>query len=186
MLKDKIQEGDVIFTAIPTFLYRRIAKGTGSPASHVGVLFLDKNKEWTVTESAVPFVRHTPLKKFIDRSDKGWYYIRRLTPALSSNDIKLLKRESDKHMGKLYHFGFKYESKRQFCSKFVFDIYKNALDVEVGQLQTLKELFSRLPNTSLTFWRMWFFGFIPWNRVTVTPASLMNSPNLHTIGGYDD
>lgn len=35
-------------------------------------------------------------------------------------------------LNKFYHTGFKYESSRQFCSKFVFDIYKEALCIPVG------------------------------------------------------
>ncbi|EED1440471.1 hypothetical protein L1G67_004697, partial [Escherichia coli] len=33
----------------------------------------------------------------------------------------------------------------------------------------------------LTFWKFWFLGSIPWERKTVTPASLWHHPGLVLI-----
>ncbi|MBB7319210.1 hypothetical protein HEM98_020950, partial [Escherichia coli] len=41
------------------------------------------------------------------------------------------------------------------------------------------------PNAKLTFWKFWFLGSIPWERKTVTPASLWHHPGLvliHAVG----
>ncbi len=84
-------------------------------------------------------------------------------------------------LNKLYHTGFKYESSRQFCSKFVFDIYKEALCIPVGEIETFGELLNSNPNAKLTFWKFWFLGAIPWDRKTVTPASLWHHPSLMLI-----
>jgi hypothetical protein len=84
-------------------------------------------------------------------------------------------------MGKLYHLGFKYESPRQFCSKFVYDAYRTATGIEIGTLESFSELLQKQPKTSLWFWRLWFFGVIPWSRITVTPASQMESLALDTV-----
>ena len=37
------------------------------------------------------------------------------------------------------------------------------------------------PNAKLTFWKFWFLGSIPWERKTVTPASLWHHPGLVLI-----
>ncbi|WP_280631733.1 YiiX/YebB-like N1pC/P60 family cysteine hydrolase, partial [Salmonella enterica] len=84
-------------------------------------------------------------------------------------------------LNKFYHTGFKYESSRQFCSKFVFDIYKEALCIPVGDIETFEELLHSNPDAKLTFWKFWFLGSIPWDRKTVTPASLWHHPNLDVI-----
>lgn len=84
-------------------------------------------------------------------------------------------------LNKFYHTGFKYESSRQFCSKFVFDIYKEALCIPVGDIETFEELLHSNPDAKLTFWKFWFLGSIPWDRKTVTPASLWQHPNLELI-----
>jgi len=92
-----------------------------------------------------------------------------------------LQEAAQKRMKRLYHLGFKYDSKRQFCSKFVYEVFKEALNIEVGQLETFRDLLNKNPNVSKRFWKLWFFGFIPWKRLTVTPASQLESPKLETI-----
>ncbi|MCB1789948.1 MAG: hypothetical protein KDJ24_06585 [Gammaproteobacteria bacterium] len=183
MNKEDLQEGDVIFIAIPNPLYRRVARGTGSRASHVGIVLKDAEGEWVVAESAVPLSRYTTYDDFLKRTDNGWYCIRRLKTPLSAAAISRLKQECDRRMGVLYHLGFKFDSRRLFCSKFVYEVFRDALGVPLGQLETLRELHAKLPHVPLTFWRIWYLGRIPWSRITVTPASQMHSELLETV--YD-
>ena len=176
-----LEPGDVLFTSIPNFLYRRVAKATGSRTSHVGIAFNDPDAGWLVAESAVPTVRYSPIADFISRSDKGWLVVRRMRGGLSSNQVTSLRHECDKRMGKLYHLGFHYSSSRQFCSKFVYETYLAALGVEIGTLESFRTLLNSLPDTPLLFWRLWFLGRIPWTRLTVTPASQFTSDKLETV-----
>ena len=183
MIPADIKEGDIIFTAIPHLLYKKVAEGTGSKSSHVGIILKDSAGQWVVAESAVPVSTYCPLNKFINRSENGWCRIRRLKENLTEEQIASIKHEAEKRMGMFYHLGFKYESNRLFCSKFVYEVFDAALGIEVGQLETFRELINKLPDTPLWFWRIWYFGFIPWKRITVTPASQMNADNLFTV--YD-
>jgi len=176
-----IQEGDIIFLSIPNALYRKVASATGSPTSHVGIVFKDTSSQWVVAESTIPLATYTPLPRFLKRSDDGWHCIRRMKGGLSSKNVAALRSACDERMGALYHLGFRYESRRQFCSKLVYDVYRSALGIEVGQLESFHDLLSRNPRESLAFWRLWFFGIIPWSRLTVTPASQMESPALETV-----
>lgn len=177
----KLASGDLIFLSIPTPLYRKVAAATGSPASHVGIVFRKDSQRWMVAESTIPFAKYTPLDQFLARSDQGWFAVRRLKGGLSGEQVHALREECDQRMGKLYHLGFRYDSKRQFCSKLVYDAYKAALGIEVGSLQPFGELLHQRPSVSLWFWRLWFLGRIPWSRRTVTPASQLQSPLLETI-----
>lgn len=176
-----LNPGDLIFTSIPNPIYRRIAAATGSKASHVGIAFLDPKAGWVVAESAVPFVKYSTLDNFLSRTDNGWFTVRRVKGGLTSQQVEALRKACDAKMGKLYHLGFKYESPRQFCSKFVYDAYRTATGIEVGRLESFSELLQKQPKTSLWFWRLWFFGAIPWSRITVTPASQMESTALDTV-----
>lgn len=173
-----LREGDIIFTAIPHFLFKRVAAGTGSKTSHVGILLKDAQGKWIVAESAVPKTQYVSLESFIRRSENHWHCVRRVKKQLTVDDIEALKWACHSRMGRWYHLGFKFHSKRQFCSKFVYEVYQEALDMEIGQLQTLQELIEEQPNTPLLFWRLWYFGFIPWSRVTITPASQMRDTRL--------
>ena len=176
-----LREGDVIFSRIPNPLYRHVAAATGSTTSHVGILFRNPNGDWVVAESGVPLVRYVSLDNFIARSEDGWHVVRRLRMPPEPCHVQALRAECDRHMGTLYHTGFRYESRRMFCSKFVHEVFRCALGVEIGELQTFAQLLDQRPKTALTFWRFWFFGRIPWARVTVTPASQFESPRLETV-----
>jgi hypothetical protein len=180
-LESLLEPGDVLFTSIPNFLYRRVAKATGSRTTHVGIAFLDSDAGWLVAESAVPNVRYSPIADFISRSDKGWLVVRRIRGGLSSDQVISLRHECDLRMGKLYHLGFHFKSSRQFCSKFVYETYLAALGAEVGTLESFRTLLNSQPDTPLLFWRLWFLGRIPWTRLTVTPASQLRSDTMETV-----
>ncbi len=177
----KIKVGDIVFIAISNYLYRKVAECTNSWTSHVGWVHSHNGEDFMVAESSVPLSRITTLSQFIDRSEGGQFAVRRLRFDLTDKQIKALQVESQKRLGKWYHLGFKYESSRQFCSKFVYDVYRDALGVEVGQLQTFSELLNENPGVSLTFWRLWYFGFIPWDRVTITPGIQYKADCLETV-----
>ncbi|WP_428033844.1 YiiX/YebB-like N1pC/P60 family cysteine hydrolase [Amphritea sp.] len=179
-----LQEGDVLFISIDAFLYKQVAKGTGSWCSHVGFA-IKENNQWLVVESKVPVVSKTPLRKFLSRTCNGEVMVRRLKQPLTATEIEQLKQSADKLSATLpttlYHLGFDFDSKRQFCSKFVHLVYKDALGIALGKAQTLEQLLQENPQASVRFWRCWFLGFIPWKRQTLTPASQINDPQLNTV-----
>ncbi|RTE64317.1 hypothetical protein EH243_18030 [Amphritea opalescens] len=183
-LINTLQEGDILFISIDAFLYKQVAKGTGSWSSHVGFAIKEDN-QWFVIESKVPVVCKTPLGKFLSRTCNGEVMVRRLKQPLSAADIDQLKASSaklaNKLSNKLYHLGFDFESERQFCSKFVHLVYKDALNIKLGKAQTLEQLLQENPQASVRFWRCWFLGFIPWQRKTLTPASQITDDQLNTV-----
>lgn len=176
-----LKSGDILITSIPNFLYRRVAEVSSSPASHVGIAFYDQNQGWLVAESAVPVVKYSTLANFIGRSDNGWLVVRRLRNGVTGQQVEALRQACDERMGKLYHLGFHYLSKRQFCSKFVHEVYLSALGVELGKLESFQTLLHSNPDTPLWFWRLWFLGRVPWARLTVTPASQLRCEQLETV-----
>jgi len=125
-IESKLNDGDVIFTSIPNHLYQCVERASNSPTSHVGLVFKCEAK-WLVAESRIPFSCYTPLEDFIARSKHGSYAIKRMKGGLIKSEAEALKVQCELQMGQLYHLGFKYRSKRQFCSKFVYDAYKTAL-----------------------------------------------------------
>lgn len=177
----EIQSGDIVFISIPNYLYRKVSQATGSPASHVGIAFVDDDGRCHIAESRVPRCTFTPLEKYLARSDQGWYCVRRLKQTLTNDEIAKLRLECEKRQGEWYHFGFNYESDRQFCSKYVHDVFLHAVGLQVGELRNFKQLLLSRPNTPILFWRLWFLGRIPWNRLTITPESQMHTNALETV-----
>lgn len=180
-----LEVGDIVFTCIPTELFKSISKASLCWSNHVAIIIGHDGNDYLVAESRVPISKTTTLSKFIKRSDKQHFAIRRLTTPLTDKQKLAICSQVPRRLNILYHTGFKFDSSRQFCSKFVYEIYKDALHVEIGKLETFDELLKNNPNANLTFWKIWFFGKIPWQRRTVTPASLWYCPKLETIFDSD-
>jgi hypothetical protein len=176
-----LQIGDIVFIRVANFLYRRVAKATQSWTSHVGMIVEQRGSEWIVAESAVPRSRYCPLSRFLKRSEAGQCSIKRLKTPLDAGALERLQAGAARRMGKWYHLGFKLDSSRQFCSKFIYEVYQEALGVKIGTLESFRQLLGKNPSNPLLFWKVWFCGWIPWERQTITPASQYESELLETV-----
>jgi sterol desaturase/sphingolipid hydroxylase (fatty acid hydroxylase superfamily) len=174
-----VAEGDLVFLDTPHFLFRAVAKSTNSWTSHVGIVFKNETG-WVVRESKVPLSGERPLCDYLKSSAEYKFEIRRFHRPLTPDEVATLRKISDGLFHKIYNFGFDFDSPRYFCSKFVYVVYKS-IGIEVGTLQTFNELFQVNPQTETSFWKFWFFGSIPWERRTVTPASQLNDSQFVTI-----
>lgn len=178
---EKYETGDIVFTCIGAALFGQISTASLCWCNHVGIIIGHNGNDYLVAESRVPLSTVTTLSLFIQRSAELRYAIRRLSGGLTVEQKLAIVEQVPARLNKFYHTGFKYESSRQFCSKFVFDIYKEALCISIGDVETFQQLLRSNPEAKLTFWKLWFMGSIPWERKTVTPASLWQHPNLDLI-----
>jgi hypothetical protein len=181
IMASRLAVGDIVFTRIGGPVFTRVAATTQSWTSHVGIIVDYQAGDWIVAESGVPVVRKTPLRKFIGHSVKQEFSIQRLRREPTSEEKAAMLRFADGQMGKLYSLGFNLQSKQTFCSKFVHDDVYESTHQSIGEVETFNHLLHRNQNTPLSFWRVWFFGAIPWQRTTITPASELNSPLLRTV-----
>jgi hypothetical protein len=173
--------GDLVFTRIGGPIFSRVAETTQSWTSHVGIIVDYQDGDWVVAESGVPFVRKTPLRKFLGHSAGQQFSIRRLkTPPTLAEQQRMLAF-AEAQMGKLYSLGFNLESSNTFCSKFVHDDVYASTHQSIGEVETFDHLLHQNPKAPLWFWRAWFFGFVPWHRTTITPASELESPLLTLV-----
>ena len=179
--REPLQSGDLAFISVRSPFYRQVAATCGSWDSHVGIIFREPDGSLVVAESRVPLSCYTTLDCFLARSAGGRFCIRRLRTGLTPEQVHRLRAEADRRMGKIYHLGFDFDSNRAFCSKLVYESFRDALGLEVGRLETFQELFRRNPAAPMGFWRLWFLGFIPWQRRTVTTTSQLRSPHWQTI-----
>jgi hypothetical protein len=175
--------GDVIFTRVSAKPFREVAAATGSWTNHVGIVLAIDGKEPLIGESTFPFSRTTPLSKFIARSENGRYAVARLKTDLSPEEQQRVVIAARRRSGIFYDTGFDLHSRRQFCSRYVREVLAEATGVHVGEVQTFADLLQQQPGASLDFWKVWYFGRIPWQRATVTPASLLQSHALQIV--YD-
>ena len=173
--------GDLVFIRIGGPLFSRVTDTTQSWTSHVGIIVDYQHGDWIVAESGIPFVRKTPLRKFLNRSENQEFSIRRLKAEPTGEEKRAMLKFADSQMGKVYSLGFNLESQKTFCSKFVHDDVYVSTHQSIGEVETFDHLLHRNPHAPLWFWRIWFFGFIPWQRTTITPASEIDSPLLRVV-----
>jgi hypothetical protein len=179
-LRALVEVGDVVFICSTPLPFRKVAAATGCWSNHVGIVVQTDGPEPMVAESTFPFSRLTPLSQFVKRSARGRVAVRRPLQPLNPTQRAALLQAVQRRLGVLYDTGFHLHSPRQFCSRFVREVLAEATGVEVGDVETFAQLLSGQPGTNLAFWRAWYFGRIPWNRPTVTPASQLRSPLLET------
>lgn len=170
-----------MFIRIANFLYRRIAQATGSWTSHVGIVIGRDAHDYRIAESTVPWSRTTSLTAFIRRSEHRRFVIKRFRGGLNANQQQAIVHSAMRRMGVPYHLGFDFDSNWQFCSKLVYEVYLDALGIELAAIETFDALLARNPGLDLAFWRVYFAGRIPRRRRTVTPASLVQCAQLVTV-----
>lgn len=184
--KENVRPGDLIFIQIDNLIYRKlVAEVTDSWASHVGIVFQDP-KGWIVSESTFPWAKETELCKYLKRTKGTRFEIRRLK-GLTARDIQDLRVQANQRLGQSYDTGFNFdEVGTSFCSKFTYEVFQQALGVDVGSIETLAQIRDRKlakdPEYDYTFVYVWFMRLrIPWERRTVTPESQRIDPKLVTI-----
>jgi len=184
-LASQLQVGDLVFIRVTALPFRKVSETTQSWTNHVGIVVATGGGEPIIAESTFPLSKRGGLSKFLDRSENGRVEISRLNGSLTAAQQEAVTLAAQKRMGILYDTGFDLHSSRQFCSRFVHEVVKEATGIQVGEVETFSAMLARNPGTKLGFWRAWYFGSIPWKRETVTPASVMNSPQVRPVfNGY--
>lgn len=176
-----LQPGDLIFIERRGWFYRQIARTTGSWTSQVGLALRDDEGRWFVYEGGVPLVRRVSLEAFIGRTRGNRFAVRRLVPAPTKAQIPALRRAAEREVGRFNGLRFDFDSCQMFGPKLVRRIYSEALGRKPGKVETLADLRERASPRTLTFWRIWYLGMIPWQRRTMTPHSLYVDPGLETV-----
>jgi len=181
----QLEVGDIVFIHVDVLPFRKIARDTGSWTNHVGIIIDTSGTEPVIAESTFPFSKTGSLSKFIAHSKQGRVAVIRFNAPLTQQEQENIKTAALKKLGIFYDTGFNLHSHRQFCSRYVYEVLLQATGRSVGKIENLKELLTKNPNADLRFWNLWYFGRIPWQRETVTPASLLHDPNLNTVfDGY--
>ena len=180
-LAEQLEVGDVVFIHIRALPFMKIASATSSWTNHVGIVVDVSGNEPVIAESRFPLSSTTTLSRFVKRSGGARVAIKRVASTLTDTQREEIKNAARRRMGILYDTGFNLHSSGQFCSRFVREVLTEATDTEVGHIENFDVLFSNNPAIDLRFWRLWYFGRIPWQRETVTPASLLRCPKLKPV-----
>ncbi|WP_234413649.1 YebB family permuted papain-like enzyme [Ideonella sp. A 288] len=180
-LTPRLAVGDLVFIRVGARPFVEVAAATGSWTNHVGVVVDTTGAEPVIAESTVPWSRLTPLSRFAGRSQDGRVAVAPSAAPLSTDQQRRVAEAAQRRLGTWYDTGFDLHSRRQFCSRFVREVLAEATGVQVGEVETFGQLLERHPEADQRFWTLWYLGSIPWQRETVTPASVLHSPRLVAV-----
>jgi Permuted papain-like amidase enzyme, YaeF/YiiX, C92 family len=170
------RDGDVVFQSLPHGeLVDAIEGVTNSPWSHCGVLVYEHHC-WFVVEAIVR-VRKTPLPLWIMRGRKGYFEVYRPTISLPPGD-EPLHAALNHYLDRPYDYHYAPGEDEIYCSELVYDAYRNAFGVKLGEWQALGAL-NWKPYERFIRWSE--DGTVPLERPIITPAGLTRSPLLRRV-----
>ena len=150
----------------------------------MGIIFVENNGP--VVLEAVGPVKRTPLAEWINRGKDGRFVVKRLSDAqarLTSDAITRLKEAGNRYAGRPYDLQFKWSDERIYCSELVWKMYKEALDLEIGEIAKFRDLDLSAPTVARKLEER-FGGRIPLDEKVISPASMFESDRLVTV--YDN
>jgi hypothetical protein len=185
--ENDLHVGDLIFARIDNFLYRRVARVSGGWTSHVGIVLKDDDGRWVVFQSRPVYSQKTPFCAFVKHYSKTRIAIARYKQPgeFFPDEQRRLLAAAKKRLHVRYDLHFNLEARKTtFCSKFVDEIYFEALGIHIGKVEDFGDLLKNVENSpylkgDMKFWNRWFWGKIPWDQKTLTPNTQLNDPNFH-------
>ena len=180
-LGQSIQNGDIIFQTSQSSQSKAIQLATDSKYSHMGIIY-ENDGQFLVYEAVQP-VKLTPLTEWMNRGENGHYVIKRLENAeqvLTNSTLTKMKQIGEQFKGKPYDIYFEWSDDKIYCSELVWKVYKQATDIEIGQLEQLSDF--HLSNDIVKAKMKERYGEnIPLNEKVISPAAMFNSDKLITI-----
>jgi len=181
LLKNEIQNGDIIFQTSTSGQSRAIQIATGSKYSHMGIIY-KQGDDFFVYEAVQP-VKLTPLNDWIKSGENEQYVIKRIQDSerlLTSETLTKMKQIGEKYTGKDYDLYFEWSDSKIYCSELVWKIYKEAIGLEIGKLERLGDF--NLTDKSVKQKLTERYGEnIPKDELVISPASMFNSDLLITV-----
>ena len=175
------QNGDIIFHTSRSSQSVAIQKATGSPYSHMGIVYMSSG-DATVFEAVEP-VRMTPLDEWIAGGEDEHFVVKRMTDArglLTAEALDRMTEAGRQYLGKPYDPYFEWSDDKIYCSELVWKIYKEAVGVEIGQLGQLKD-FDLTDEIVKKTIKERYGDAIPLDEEVISPGVMFDSEQLVTV-----
>ncbi len=128
-------------------------------------------------------VKLTPLKEWINRGENHHFVVKRLKNAdqiMTPENLKKMKTIGERYAGKSYDLYFEWTDERIYCSELVWKIYKEALNIEIGELGELSDfnLSKKVVQEKL---KERYGDNLPLDEKVISPVAMFDSSLLETI-----
>lgn len=176
-----VMGGDIIFQTSLSSQSRAIQLATGSKYSHMGLIILRDGKPYVLEAEAT--VRYTPLDHWIARGSGHHYVVKRLIDAdqaLTPDALQRLESSAKHFVGRPYDAVFEWSDDRMYCSELVWKAYKNALGLEIGGLQHIRDFNLSNPIVQAKMHER-YGDHIPLDEPVISPVAMFQSSLLVTV-----
>ena len=147
----------------------------------MGIIY-EKDDKFYVYEAVGP-VKLTLLEDWVKRGVEGHYVLKRLKNADDIlNDEALLKMKSvgDRFEKKPYDSRFNWSNDEIYCSELVWKIYHEALGIDIGKLELLKDFDLSSPEVK-NIMKKRYGNDVPLNEKVISPIAMFNSDLLVSV-----
>jgi uncharacterized protein YycO len=174
------KDGDMIFQTSQSTQCEAVRMATNSKFSHCGLIYIVAGKP--IVFEAVQPVKLTPLSDWIQHGEGNKYIVKRLknSSVLTPQTIKTMKAVGKKMIDKNYDLFFEWSDDKIYCSELIWKIYKKGANIELCQLQKLKD-FNLTDKKVKTILAERYGKNIPLNEAVVSPESIEKSDLLETV-----
>lgn len=179
--QESLRDGDIIFQTSQSRQCEAVRIATNSKFSHCGIIYEIKGEKY-VYEAVQP-VKITPFKEWISHGKDNSYLVKRLKNAdraLSPAILEKMKSYGSQFKNKDYDLYFEWTDEKIYCSELVWKIYKNAAEIELCNLESLKSFNLDNPKVKAILQER-YGNKIPLEEKVVAPSQLVNSPLLETV-----
>ncbi|MEZ4807044.1 MAG: YiiX/YebB-like N1pC/P60 family cysteine hydrolase [Flavobacteriales bacterium] len=177
-----LHNGDILFQTLEGGQSDAIAQATGSPWTHVGVVFKEDG-EWMVYEAVGP-VKATPLPRWIAQGSKGHFVAKRYVSGpngpLAEEQARRVRSAMERFMGLAYDRRFDWSDERIYCSELVWKAYAEGIGVELCSPRPMRDhsLDSELVRRTMA---ERYGNAPPLDEPMIAPGALFDCPLLITI-----
>jgi len=173
-----LRDGDLVFQTSRSGQSLAVQRATHSRWSHMGVVVMRDGKPFVFEAGAT--VRYTPLAKWAAHGTGGEYTVRRLRPGLTTAQAAKLRAAAGEYAGKPYDLYFEWSDDRIYCSELAWKLYHDALGLEIGARQKLREFDLGDPAVKAKL-RERYGDHVPFDEPVISPAAVYDSPLLITV-----
>lgn len=173
-----LHDGDIIFHTSRSAQSAAIQRATHSRWSHMGVINHRDGKPYVY--EAIATVRYTPLERWTARGDRGKYAVKRLKRGMTDQQARSLRASAGKYSGKPYDLYFEWSDGRIYCSELVWKMYRDALGIEIGARQKLRDFDLTDPAVKAKM-RERYGSRVPLDEPVISPGAMFDSPLLISV-----
>jgi len=176
----QLKDGDIIFQNKKSKHDDFLAVVSKSRYNNVGVLF-SKDGKWYVLEAVQP-VQYTPLHSWVKEGEEHKFTVKRLKDetVMTPEALEKMRQIASDFLGRPFNSLFEWSDKGLYPSQMVWKLYKEALNIELGPLQTLSD-YALTDNDVKQKITEKYGKKVPLYEEIVSPDAIYNSALLVTV-----